>query len=66
MRPTEKAEVDQLRKARAVERAIQSTSLIKGDRGDEFPTIEAKASYGEESRTESYISIYKLQHGLSK
>ena len=45
MRPTEKAEVDQLRQARAVGRAVQSTDLIKGD---EFPTIQAKASYGED------------------
>ena len=44
MKATEKAESDRQRQGRAVDRALQHTSLIKGEQ--EFPTIDAKASYG--------------------
>lgn len=47
MKPVEKLERDRDRQAKAVERALAKTSLIKEDVESAFPTMQAKASYGE-------------------
>ncbi len=47
MKQVEKLKADRRRQAEALDRAVEQTTLIKSEEKAEFPTLDAKAAYGE-------------------